>query len=170
MIRCGLGLVLVVFALPAQAEVVSSNETGFIIEVSAVSVTAPDVVWAKLIRPAAWWSSQHSWSGDATNMSLDPDVGGCFCERWAKGAAEHGRVIHSVPNKMLRLSAPLGPLQGMAVAAVLTFELKPNVLGTAIKARYSVSGHFDMDARKLAPSVDAVIREQMSRLAQQTSR
>lgn len=164
MIRAGLGLAWVALAAPAQAEVVTSSESGFVIEVQAKSTATAGALWARLIRPSLWWSSAHSWSGDAANMTLDARAGGCFCERWRRGSAEHGRVLQSVPGKLLRLSAPLGPMQSMAVSAVLTFELEPAEGGTLVRARYITGGNFGMDARKIAPAVDQVLREQVKGL------
>jgi uncharacterized protein YndB with AHSA1/START domain len=121
------------------------------------------------VRPGLWWSSKHSWSGQAANMTLDPRVGGCFCERWKGGEAEHGRVLQAVPGKLLRLSAPLGPMQSMGVSAVLTFELVPVGAATEVRLRYIVGGNFGMDPRVLAPAVDGVLREQLSGLAKAAS-
>lgn len=166
MMRASLGLLFAAVAAPAHAEVISSGENGFVIEAAAKSALNPESVWTRLVQPSLWWSSAHSWSGNAANMSIDPRAGGCFCERWEGGSAEHGRVIHSVDGKMLRISAPLGPLQAMAVNGVLTFELEPAKAGTMIRMRFIVGGNFGMDARSIAPAVDGVLRKQLELLAQ----
>jgi uncharacterized protein YndB with AHSA1/START domain len=152
-------------ASPAAAEVVSADDRGFVIEERATLPVPPATAWSRLVRPALWWSSQHSWSGQAANMTIDPRAGGCFCERWAGGEAEHGRVLQAVPGKLLRLSAPLGPLQSMGVSASLSFELVAKGATTEVRLRYVVGGNFGMDPRTLAPAVDGVLREQLARLA-----
>ena len=65
---------------------------------------------------------------------------------------------------MLRLDAPLGPLQDMAVTGVLTFKLEPDVAGTRITMTYRVAGAFTMESAKLAPMVDRSWRTQLERL------
>ena len=165
MIRAGVAAALALFASPAAAEVTTVDDRGFIIEQRVTVTATPTQTWARLVRPASWWSSKHSWSGQAANMTLDPRVDGCFCERWKSGAAEHGRVVHAVPGKLLRLSAPLGPLQSMGVSAMLSFELVPAGTATEVRLRYVVGGNFGMDPRKLAPAVDGVLREQLAGLA-----
>jgi uncharacterized protein YndB with AHSA1/START domain len=166
MIRRGAlaAVILAAVAAPAHADVISVDDRGFVIERRVSSAAAPAATWARLVRPGLWWSSNHSWSGRAANMTLDPRAGGCFCERWKGGEAEHGRVLQAVPGKLLRLSAPLGPMQSMGVSAVLTFELTPVGAGTEIRLRYIVGGNFGMDPRVLAPIVDGVLAEQLSGL------
>jgi hypothetical protein len=59
-----------------------------------------------------WWNAEHSYSGDAANLSLDVAPGGCFCERWKDGSAEHGRVIMAFKDKTLRLPGTAWPAPG----------------------------------------------------------
>ncbi len=77
-----LPVLLVLLAPPAAASVQESSDSGFTVTTTQRVTATPAQVWAALAQPARWWSSQHSWSGDAKNLSLDPVVGGCFCERW----------------------------------------------------------------------------------------
>src|SRR5690606_29347088 len=66
----------------ARAEIVSAGPNGFSIShvAEAPDVAAP-VVWAALADVAKWWDPEHTYSGDARNLSLEPQVRGCFCER-----------------------------------------------------------------------------------------
>ena len=51
--------------------------------------------------------------------------GGCFCEAFPDGGGvEHLRVVHVAPDRMLRLSGGLGPLQAFGVAGSLTWKLE----------------------------------------------
>ena len=72
---------LAVLAAPVQAEVTEQSETHFVTR-HAVDVAAqPKDVWLALIAPGDWWNDSHTWSADASNMTLTPQAGGCFCEK-----------------------------------------------------------------------------------------
>lgn len=166
MIRlAGLALALFVLAMPAGAEVKEASDSGFTVSQVRTVAATPDAVWAALVAPARWWSPAHSWSGDAANLSLDPKVGGCFCERWPAGQAEHARVVHVTQGKLLRLSGALGPLQSEALTGTLSFQLMPEGAGTKISVDYVVGGHARFALKDIAPAVDQVIGEQVTRLA-----
>ncbi|MBN8817398.1 MAG: SRPBCC domain-containing protein [Sphingomonas sp.] len=152
-------------AAPARAEVKEASESGFTVSHVQVVKARPDAVWAALVQPARWWSGAHSWSGKAAHLSLDPHVGGCFCERWPGGEAEHARVIFASPGKLLRLRGALGPLQGEALTGTLSFTLKPEGEGTRISVDYVVGGHARFPLKTVAPAVDGVIGEQAASLA-----
>jgi uncharacterized protein YndB with AHSA1/START domain len=151
---------------PASAEVKSVTEHGFALSRTVLVKQSPEAVYAALGQPQKWWSSRHSWSGDAANMRLALMVGGCFCERLPanKGMVEHGRVIFASPGKQLRLNAALGPLQGEAVSGSLTWTLKPVEGGTEITNTYVVGGYMQAGAKTWAPLVDSVTKEQLDRL------
>ena len=149
----------------AHAEVRETRESAFIIESSAKASADPAHVYTALGKVSAWWDPQHTWSGSATNLSIHLQAGGCFCEKLAGGGSvEHGRVIYAQPGVTLRLDAPLGPLQDMAVVGILTFKLAPQDGGTLITLTYRVSGALRMESAKLAPIVDQVLSTQLDRL------
>jgi len=163
---CGaLALLALTQAMPAGAEVKESSDSGFTVSHVQTVAVKPDKVWAALIAPARWWSPAHSWSGNAANLALDPKVGGCFCERWTGGDAEHARVIQIIRGKLLRLRGALGPLQSEALTGTLTFVLTPEGTGTKISVDYVVGGHARFALKDIAPAVDGVIGEQVGRLA-----
>lgn len=150
---------------PASAEVVKIEGSTFVVEHKLTVAAAPDAVWRALSEPSRWWSSAHSWSGDAANFSMAMRPGGCLCEALPEGGgAEHARVVYVAPNKLLRLSGALGPLQQGAATGTLSFELAGEGQGTALLVRYVVSGYTGLDAAKLAPIVDGVIGEQAAGL------
>jgi hypothetical protein len=62
----------------ARAEILSAGANGFLVRhvVDAPNV-APPVVWAALADIAKWWDPEHTYSGDANNLRLDPYVQGC---------------------------------------------------------------------------------------------
>jgi uncharacterized protein YndB with AHSA1/START domain len=168
-VKTGYGMALALSALlmaaPAQAEVKEVNASGFTVSHVKTVPASPADVWAALAQPARWWSSAHSWSGDAKNLTLDPQLGGCFCERWSGGGAEHARVIHIQTGKVLRLRGSLGPLQSEALVGTLTYLITPEGTGTKIIVDYVVGGHASFGVDAVAPAVDGVIGEQAGNLA-----
>lgn len=151
---------------PAHAEVGEAAPLGFVVSGEVTVAAEPAAVWAALVEPAKWWNSQHSWSGDAANLTLDPRAGGCFCEKLpGGGSVEHMRVIYAAPGEMLRLSGALGPLQGQALSGTLTIELAAEADGTHIKWISVVGGFAAFDDAEIPAAVDYVIGEQMGRLS-----
>lgn len=158
-------------APPAQAKVAESSAAGFTVTETATVAADPMQAWDALAHPARWWNSQHSWSGDAANLTLDPAAGGCFCEQLPAsaghpaGSVEHMRVIYAAPGQLLRMRGALGPLQSEALTGTLTVTLKPVAGGTQIGWAYVVGGHARFDLAAIAPDVDQVLGEQLGRLA-----
>lgn len=165
------GGLLVVAASPAVAEVVASSESGFVSHNEAVVAADAATVWAAMLKPAGWWNREHTYSGNPANMTIDPVAGGCFCEtvpateRGPVGQVEHMRVIYLAPRSTLRMTGALGPLQSEAVTAVLTMKLEPSGEGTKITWDYVVGGYMRMSMVEMAPLVDGVLGEQLTRLA-----
>ena len=153
-------------AAPAFAEVKSSTDQGFEVSKTVTVKADPASVYTMLGQPGRWWSSAHTYSGDAKNMTMLLRPGGCFCEAVPKdkGTIEHGRVIYASPGKALRLSSALGPLQGEGVAGALTWTLEPVEGGTRIIQSYVVGGYIRGGPAKWAPAVDGVLSEQLDRL------
>ncbi|RYD63556.1 MAG: SRPBCC family protein [Sphingomonadales bacterium] len=161
-------------AAPASAEVVETTTDRFVTRDTASVKATPLATWLALTKPGEWWSSKHSWSGDAKNMTLVPQGGGCFCERIPvgdsgnssamEGSARHAEVLQAFPMKVLRMSGGFGPLQGEPVTGILTITLKEVPGGTRIMWEYNVGGPMRYKIAELAPAVDAVMSEQLKRL------
>ena len=96
-----------------------------------------------------------------------PRSGGCWCESWAGGSVEHGRVLMAMPGKLLRVSGGFGPLQALPVAAVMTFTLTPTADGKAtnLSVRYRVAG----PVGALGPPVTAVLGQQVEALVEKVN-
>ena len=152
---------------PAQsAPQVTPN--GFLVKFD-VSVNAPAAkVYDALVgQVGSWWDPQHTYSGDAKNLSLDARPGGCFCEKLPNGGGiEHARGIYVAPREVLRLSGALGPLQGSGVAGTLTWKLTSGTDNTRLQLSNSVGGFIDGGFEKIAPVVESVLRVQLDRLKQ----
>src|SRR3546814_21105839 len=66
---------------------------------------------------------------------------------------------------MLRLSGAFGPLQGEALDATLTIQIKETPTGSALRFDYVVCGYMRFKTADIAPAVDQVIGEQLVGLA-----
>lgn len=160
-----LGALGVLAGSPALAAVTASGQAGFTVTETAHVAAPPDKVFAVLVAPARWWSSDHTYSRDAANLSLDPRAGGCWCEKLpGGGSAEHLRIVHVQPGKLLRLRGGLGPLQAMPADGVMTWTLAAASGGTDLKMTYAVFGDPAVGLGALAPPVDQVLGEQVARL------
>lgn len=150
---------------PAHADVVDKSPAGFTLKTS-VSVAAPaERTFRALVDIGAWWSSDHTYSGDAKNLSIAAQPGGCFCEKLPNGGGvEHGRVVQVQPGTLLRLDAALGPLQSFGVAGSLTWQVEKAAQGSTVTLTYVVGGYAPGGLDALAGPVDAVFVEQIQRL------
>lgn len=154
------------FSQQAQAEVVASAPDHFTLKLEAETDLSPDELWERLVNPSNWWLSDHSFSGDANNLSLDAQPGGLWREDWDAGSVWHGTVLQAQPGKTLVLSAPFGPLQGLAVNSVWTISLTPTDNGgTQITFDHVTNGTAASNLDALAPAVDFVKSEALKSLA-----
>jgi uncharacterized protein YndB with AHSA1/START domain len=163
--RLALPLLAALAASPAFAAVQASAADGFVVHHEAVVPGDRAHAFAEAIHPERWWNDAHTWSGSAANLSLDARAGGCWCEKWDKGEAEHGVVIRVLADENLRVRAAFGPLQDMALNGVFDITLADvEGGGTRIVATFRVNGPASAQLDKLAAPVDGVIGEQIERL------
>ena len=157
--------VLLASATPAAAEVVSSGPNGFEIRHSANLVVPQAAAFAAIGKVQDWWSKDHTYSGNAANLSLDLRPGGCFCERFdGGGGIEHLRVTYVQPGERITLSGALGPLLFQAVSGVLDIQVERIAGGSRITMNKRVAGFARGNGADLAPAVDRVLAEQLKRL------
>lgn len=171
---------LMLITAPARAEIVESAPGSFVTRDTAVVGADPQAVWLQLITPGNWWTDSHTWSGDAANLTIVPQGGGCFCERipatetdgavGLEGSVQHMVVLQAFPRKVLRMRGALGPLQSEPVEGVLTVTLKPMEKGTRILWEYVVGGHMRYEAATIAKAVDGVMSQQLASLAAKLGR
>ena len=164
--RTALVVLLVVLAAAARAEVIETSAAGFLIKHQVSVAAAPDKTYHAFVGDIGrWWNPEHTYSGDAANLSLDARPGGCFCEKLANGGgALHMTVVYVVPGQLVRLAGGLGPLQGAGLAGSMTWKFTPEAAGTKIDLAYSVGGYLQGGFAKMAPAVNVVIGEQLARL------
>ena len=153
---------------PLAAEVVEQGETSFVTRDSASVAATPRQVWLALIRPGEWWNDSHTWSGDASNMTLVPSAGGCFCEKIPgsgdiplDGSVQHMVVIQSSPDRALRMRGALGPLQAVPATGILTVTLQEIEGGTRIGWEYNVGGVSGFPIETISVAVDGVMTQQL---------
>lgn len=162
-------------ASPAAAEVVRATDVSFVSRHEVVVAATPKDVWLALISPSGWWRSDHTWSGDAANLTLTPQAGGCFCEKipevdepgrfTLEGSVEHMRVVQAYPEAALRMVGALGPLQSEPVTGVLTIVISTVPKGTRIVWEYNVGGPMRYEVPIISKAVDGVMGLQLASLA-----
>lgn len=165
-------------ALPslAAADVVEQGEDSFVTRETRIVEASPREAWMALISPGKWWTDDHTWSGDAVNMSLTPQAGGCFCERIPEvetrdkvglaGSVQHMIVVYAAPDEALRMRGALGPLQSEAVTGVLTIAFEAVDQGTSITFEYVVDGYMRYEVPTISKAVDGVMTQQLEGLAE----
>jgi uncharacterized protein YndB with AHSA1/START domain len=164
--RALLTIALLLLAGVPSESAVHVTSTGFLIRLEASINASPEKVFDALVgQVGSWWNPEHTYSGDAKNLSIDPRPGGCFCEKLPKGGGvEHLRVVYIVPGKTVRFSGALGPLQASGLAGSMTWKLMGAADNTQLELSYSVGGFSYERFEKIAPAVEGMLREQLDRL------
>ena len=156
---------LTLAAAPAFATVASLTPQSFVLTHRAEVNATPAAVYAAIGQVGKWWDGKHTYSGKAENLTLELRAGGCWCEQWEGGSVEHARVLYAGRDKVVRFEGGLGPLQGMAVAAVMTWSIAAVEGKTTLTVTDVVRGA-DAGLDKLAPVVDQVLGEGFTRLVE----
>ncbi len=158
-------LILMLFSVSSYADVISSGEGGFHIKMSISVHATPEQAYQQFLEIGQWWDAEHTWWGDAGNLSLDPTAGGCFCEIAGDKSVQHLTVAYVNPGKEIRLLGGLGPLQQLGLQGVLIFKFIPSSDNdTTIVQEYKVSGYDPKGLAYLAPIVDKVQTGQLRNL------
>lgn len=150
----------------ANADVLDAAPGGFTIshqvEISAARI---DVYNAAVNHIGDWWSDDHTLSGDAGNMTIEPRVQGCFCEKLGEaGGVVHLTVTFVNPGIIIRLTGGLGPLGLMGVNGNMTWEFNDSEAGTIVTLNYAVGGYMADGLDSIAEAVNDVLIEQMASL------
>jgi hypothetical protein len=153
-------------AAPATADVVDAAPGGFTVKIVArVAAPAAQAYRAAVERIGSWWGSDHTFSGNAANLSIDATPGGCWCEKLANGGGvRHLTVVYADPGKLIRFSGGLGPLQDMAVNGAMQWTFKEAAGQTTIEVTYKVGGYAPGGLEPLSKAVDGVLASQVLRL------
>ena len=163
----GAGLALCLIApRAASADVLDVATNGFAVRETVHVKAAPDAVYDALLHPAPWWNSQHTFSGNAANLTLDARAGGCLCESLPHGgSALHLTVVDIEPGSTVRFRGPMGPFQGQGVDSALTFTLTAEPGGTLLTLDNAVGGYMKGGFDKWSAAADHMLGDLASRLA-----
>jgi len=150
---------------PATAAVVNAGPSGFELKQTVHIAASADKVYAALIQPKLWWSSDHTFSQNAANLSLDARAGGCFCEALPNGGSvQHEVVVQAAPGEALVMRGALGPFQARGVDGALAFRLAPAAGGTDLTMTNDLGGYMSEGFADWAPRADDMLAGQMARL------
>jgi hypothetical protein len=150
----------------ARAEVVETSANTLKIKQIATVRATPAKAWQAMLDIGGWWSGEHTYSGNAANLRLEPRAGGCWCETLPNGGGvEHMHVVYFAPPTRVTMTGGLGPLQTAGVAGSMTLQVTPKGTGAEIALLYNVGGYDPGGLAAVAPGVDSVLTEQFARLA-----
>jgi len=164
--RAALLTLIVVALAPAYAiaEIADSTAGGFTYKATLNLQAPPETVYQRLLAIGNWWGSDHTFSGDARNLSIDPKPMGCWCEKLPNGGGvRHMQVAMVMPGKMLVMNGGLGPLQSVAASGSMSFKFSPDQGGTKLEITYSVVGYLPAGMNTWAAPVDDVLTQQFTR-------
>jgi uncharacterized protein YndB with AHSA1/START domain len=157
-------LALIGAAARASGEIADVSDNGFTFRDTFTLSLPPTRAYAGLIDVGRWWGSDHTFSGDAANLSIDAKPQGCWCEKLPNGGGvRHMTVLTAIPGKLMRFEGGLGPLQALGVAGSMTWKFEPAQMGTIVEVRYVVGGYNPGGFKELAPAVDSVLHSQIAR-------
>ena len=90
---------------------------------------------------------------------------GCFCEKLPNsGVVRHMEVISLMPGKSIVFAGALGPLQSIAAAGSMKFQLTAAEGGTKLEFTYAVTGYLPEGLNSWAAPADSVLKGQLTRL------
>ena len=160
-------LVLITMQCAAHAEVSDKQPNGFSLYEKYQVKATPDKVYEAMIQPSRWWSSAHTFSGDAKNMTFDARAGGCWCETLPNGGSVlHMTVVLADPGKVLRLHGGLGPFQSSGMEGTMNIVFEPKGTGTNLVVAYNLGGYIWGGYQSLPQTADGVFGLQFYRLKQ----
>jgi uncharacterized protein YndB with AHSA1/START domain len=162
--RAGLAALLTLACGSASASVVTASDAGFEVLETATIAAPPKDVYDAFVRVGRWWNSDHTFSGDASNLILEARAGGCFCERLRNdGSVMHLMVVRAVPGEALVMTGALGPFQTLAVDGKMTVSIAAAGAGSELTLRYRLGGYTADGLQKRASAVDQMLGDQVAR-------
>ena len=150
----------------ANAEVTDSAAHGFSSSNSVTVATDRFAAFDAMVNDVGeWWSDDHTMSGIAASLYIEPETPGCFCEVLPNdGGVVHMTVTFVNRGVMLRLTGGLGPLGLMGVNGNMTWEFADHDEGTLITLKYAVGGYMNGGLDTVATAVDNVLLQQLQSL------
>jgi hypothetical protein len=143
---------------PAQAKVASQGATGFSLSYEAEIAGEAKAAFDAFVRVGEWWDGEHSYSGDAKNLTIDLKPGGCWCETLPDGGfVAHMAVVQALPGKTMIFKGGLGPLAFMGVDGAMVLSFRTKDKATLVTMTYAVGGHDPKKFKELPKLVDGVL-------------
>ena len=147
------------------SQVIGSDNHGFQIKIESEVNVEKAVAYQQFLQVNQWWHPDHTWFGKSEKLSIDANVGGCFCEIDGEKQAMHMTISYVDPNNEIKMVGGLGPLQMMGLNGGMSWKFDAiDATRTKITFHYQVSGYMNGGLTKLAPIVDKVQRTQLTRL------
>lgn len=158
--------VLFTMAVPAFPEVLDSAAGGFTVRTTVSIKAAPADVYNGLVQGIGkWWDSEHTFSHDAANLTIEAKPMGCFCEKLpGGGGVRHMQVVYVDPGKALVMQGGLGPLMAHANAGSMEIRITPAPEGAKLVVTYALAGYLSAGMNTWAAPVDSVASQQFDRL------
>lgn len=154
-------------ASPASAKVLHSGPNGFSVSHETTVAAEPRQAFDKFLDIGGWWDKDHTFSGDARNMTIELKPGGCWCEALPDGGfVKHMEVASAAPGARIVFHGGLGPMHTMAASGAMMVTFTKSGEGTRIKLVYSVAGYDNNQFKGLAGAVDGVLAAQLARYRQ----
>ena len=147
-----------------KAEVIDSSAHGFTVRSTIVVKGSAKQAYQRFVKEVGkWWDSEHTYTGKASNLSIDARLGGYFSEKLPGGGfVEHMRVVYADPGKILRMAGGLGPMQELGVAGAMTIAFVEKDSKTEVTMTFAAGGYMKQGLGSIAGIVDKVLSLQMS--------
>ena len=159
-------LLLLCLPFVSYSQVIGSDNHGFQIKIETEVNVEKSIAYQQFLKVNQWWHPDHTWFGKSEKLSIDANVGGCFCEVDGDKQAMHMTISYVDPNNEVKMIGGLGPLQMMGINGGMSWKFEAiDATHTKIIFHYQVSGYVNGGLTKLAPIVDKVQRIQLTRLS-----
>ncbi|QBG37359.1 SRPBCC domain-containing protein [Litorilituus sediminis] len=163
-------IALLVISPASHSEVISKADNGFVINIEVQVPVDTETAYLQFLKVSQWWHPDHTWFGKSENLTIDAKVGGCFCEIEGDKQALHMLVTYVEPNKEVRMTGGLGPLQMLGVHGGMAWKFTHiDADKTKISFQYQVTGYVEGGLDKLADIVNKVQALQINRLQEKLS-
>jgi uncharacterized protein YndB with AHSA1/START domain len=129
-----------------------ANDSSINVEVEITIDAKPEQVFSALTTGVSmWWGNPYLERADATDLVLEPKLGGRFYERWGQEANDHhgsllGRITAIDRPRLLRMIGQFG-ITTVSAVAVVSIELHRLEDGTHLKFFFNALGDFDEPTR-----------------------
>ena len=159
-------IILLLASFIAKAEVREVSDQHFIVSIKTTLMAPKEQAYQQFLQIGDWWQDSHTWFGDASAMSIEPEAGGCFCERNGDKQALHMTIAHVNPGISVQMIGGLGPLQSLAVNGHMLWNFESTEDGnTTLTLTYRVTGFINQNTEDWSKAVNGVLQQQVDSLS-----